>query len=432
MKKVFILSYFFPPCNLVGARRPYSWYKHFHKFGIYPVVITRHWNHPVKTINDSSIPDISALKIEKHDWGEVHYLPYKGSFRDRFLLNHGESWRLIRRLLTLFELVFQFVHFRFNPYRIFYLYIEQLIKNTSQPDAVIISANPYPQFAVGYYLFKKYNIRWIADYRDDWTTNTRLNKSGMVQKFIHKLEKKAEKKWVSSAYFFITVTREYIQKIEQLLNKKEGFLVLNGFEETEIKPIKKTKEKNILNLLYAGTVYERQQFLILADGINQFVSENKELKINIVFAGAKVDGRIPNSVLNFQEQVKEFVNEFTVTERLDSETFNAHVEKADVLFTVPYGNLKGEMPAKLFQYLSWGKPILLGGNDRGTINDFLKPYSLSWIAEDKADVLSALTQINNALVQDNLTLREEDFKYIAQYSRENQAQKLAEILHQKI
>jgi hypothetical protein len=375
---------------------------------------------------------MSAPRIEKHGWGEVHYLPYKGSFRDRFLLNHGESWRLIRRLLTLSELVFQFLHFRFNPYRFFYLYIEQLIKNTGHPDAVIISANPYPQFAVGYHLFKKHNIRWIADYRDDWSTNTRLERSGMVQKFIHELEKKAEKKWVGSAYFFITVTREYIQKIGQHLNKKEGFLVLNGFEETDLTPAKKAREKNILNLLYAGTVYERQQFLILAEGINQFASENKELKINIVFAGAKVDGRVPKSVLDFRERVKEFVDEFTVTERLDSETFNAYVEKADVLFTVPYGNLKGELPAKLFQYLSWRKPILLGGNDHGTINDFLKPYSLAWIAEDKTDVLSALTQINKALVQDNLILSEEDLRYIAQYSRENQAKKLAEILHEKI
>ncbi len=41
MKKVLIIAYDFPPLNSVGAKRPYSWYKYFKKYNVYPIVITR-------------------------------------------------------------------------------------------------------------------------------------------------------------------------------------------------------------------------------------------------------------------------------------------------------------------------------------------------------------------------------------------------------
>ena len=44
MKKVLLLAYDFPPYTAIGAARPNSWYKHLHENGIYPTVVTRHWD----------------------------------------------------------------------------------------------------------------------------------------------------------------------------------------------------------------------------------------------------------------------------------------------------------------------------------------------------------------------------------------------------
>ena len=44
MKKVVILSYFFPPANFVGAERTAFWAKYLKEFDIYPIIITRCWN----------------------------------------------------------------------------------------------------------------------------------------------------------------------------------------------------------------------------------------------------------------------------------------------------------------------------------------------------------------------------------------------------
>lgn len=45
MKKVLILAYDFPPYVSVGGLRPYSWYKYFKEFGLYPIVVTRQWEN---------------------------------------------------------------------------------------------------------------------------------------------------------------------------------------------------------------------------------------------------------------------------------------------------------------------------------------------------------------------------------------------------
>lgn len=424
-RKILIISYFFPPCNLVGAQRTFSWYTHFAKFGLYPVVITRHWNHEVKTLADASLPDQSKLKIEKQDWGEVHYLPYKGSIRDQFMLKNGNRFALLRKMLTLFEIIGLHLSFLLNPYRFFYLYIKQLCEKGEQFDLAIVSANPYPSFAVGYHLKQNLNIPWIADYRDDWTTNTRIDRSGFLKTIIAKVERRSEMRWLSNSICFTSVTEYYISKIKSLI-AKPGHLVLNGFEK-----INTTQPKSItnqINLLFAGTVYEKQDFELLSIGLNTLKTRMPSLKISITFAGAAVDGKVPDPI----EKMKISLNQINihVLPRMGENQFAIHLDESDVLFIVPYGELKGEMPAKLFHYLSWGKPILMAGSDNDIMEKTLAPYSLAKICRNAEEVANALENIIKNM--ETQIRSEADINYITQFKRENQAAILADIIKQNI
>lgn len=424
-RKILIISYFFPPCNLVGAQRPYSWFRYFHEFGLYPVVITRHWNREVNTLADASLPDSASLKVEKHEWGEVHYLPYTGTPRDRFLARFGNRFSAVRKVLTVAELVLQFLFFRFNPYRFFYRYAERLLNGGEKFHTLIISGNPFPQFAVGYHLTRKYDIPWVADYRDDWTTNTRLNIVGFIPRLIRKLEKHAEIKWVSSSSFFVSVTDDYIQKISSLTGKR-GFLILNGFDsfkEYHIPPISRS-----LVMLYAGTVYEKQDFKLLQEGLLNFKELNPDVHIEIVFAGAAVDGIWPKPVSEIYNQLHRKGVDFKIFPRMSQSDFDAYLSASHTVFTVPYGKLKGEMPAKLFHYLSWNRPILLAGTDHGVMEETLRPYSAACIASTAEEVAAALEQIYQTLKEGNFGLSPADREYIQRFTRRNQARILADLL----
>jgi len=92
MKKVLILTYDFPPYVSVGALRPYSWYKYFHKENIYPIVITRQWGNKYGNNLDYIAPGTSPkCIIEKSEMGTIIRTPYRPNLANRQMLKYGES-----------------------------------------------------------------------------------------------------------------------------------------------------------------------------------------------------------------------------------------------------------------------------------------------------------------------------------------------------
>ena len=109
LKRILIISYFFPPCSLTASQRVLSWAKWLHKFGYYPVIITRKWEVKLKTLKDVSIPNSSGILHKNYKTYEVYYLPYKGNLRDRIYQKYGNNkLTKVRQALTFMELLFQY------------------------------------------------------------------------------------------------------------------------------------------------------------------------------------------------------------------------------------------------------------------------------------------------------------------------------------
>ena len=96
-KKVLIISYFFPPCNLTASQRTYNWGKYFKEFGYDPIIITRKWDYPINTPSDigksSRSMDIEVLVNEKY---KVYNMPYKSSLKDRIFEKNIERYKFVR------------------------------------------------------------------------------------------------------------------------------------------------------------------------------------------------------------------------------------------------------------------------------------------------------------------------------------------------
>ena len=121
MKKILIISYFFPPSTFTGSFRIYSWAKYLHKFGYYPIIVTRNWGIPITGYKDMSVSTIGEMVHEVNDNYEVYYLPYKGNLRDKLYEKYGDiKMVFLRRMLSLFEIIFQNFSIRILPYRNLY------------------------------------------------------------------------------------------------------------------------------------------------------------------------------------------------------------------------------------------------------------------------------------------------------------------------
>ena len=169
MKKLLILAYDFPPYVSVGGLRPYSWYKHLKEFGIYPVVVTRQWDNKFGNYLDYVAPTkTNKTEVEKTEYGTIIRTPYKPNLANKILLKYGgNKFRLIRKSISAFYELTQWF-FYVGPKKQLLKEADNYLKN-NKVDAIIATGDPFILFKYASKLSAKYNIPWIADYRDAWS-----------------------------------------------------------------------------------------------------------------------------------------------------------------------------------------------------------------------------------------------------------------------
>ena len=89
MQKVLIISYFFPPCNLTASQRANNWAKELNKFGYFPIVVTRKWDHKIESTSDLGKPSFNQkIDVIINDKCKIIYAPYKSSLKDMIFIKY--------------------------------------------------------------------------------------------------------------------------------------------------------------------------------------------------------------------------------------------------------------------------------------------------------------------------------------------------------
>ena len=416
MQKVLIISYFFPPSNFVGGDRTHAWAQHLSESGIYPIIITRNWNENQKDLVDKL--DSNEYSIEKTDKYEVHRMPYKHLLRDR--LSSHKWLSVFQKVLTLKELIFSNFFIKSLPYYNFYSEAEKMIQADSEIKIIIASGRPFQSFFIGYRLKKKFpSIKWIPDYRDEWTTHSRNEQNTILQDLISRLESKSELKWTSNAYSFLTVSDVVKDSLEKY-NSKSGLVILNGFSESDLK-IKLTPVKNELNIIYYGTIYYDQDFSILLSTISS-LKEKTDTKIIIHFIGV---GLFKDIILN---HIKNYNVDIKLIPKMGKYELSRYLSVADLLFLTSYSKTKGIYPVKIFDYYKTGIPILLAPSDKSVMENFIIKSNSGYVANNTKECENILLELICKKNKGETTIFFQNTKYASQFSRKYQTKKLAQII----
>ena len=431
MKKLLIISYFFPPCNLTASQRVFSWARYFHLFNIYPIIITRRWDLPIKHMGDANQISGPELQIEKHEHYEVHYLPYTGSKRDRLLQQKSTlSSTILRKFLTLFEQVTQFFNVTSIPYSNFYSYAKQLIKK-EQIDLLVISANPYPQFYFGYLLKKEFpKLNWFADYRDDWNTKE-LTKSSLFSRIIKAYEVFFEKKYLHQASAFFCVSDMITQRIEQLVGTK-GYTIANGYFEEEYAQLAPVQEDpKQFTVVYTGQIYEEQDFSLFLTAFKKAIQHfGDEINLHIHFIGATF---YPSTCTYLNGILEGYSKQYTLHDRMSYMDCMQLEHQADLLLMVAYGNLKGIPSSKLYNYVGFQKPVMCCPSDADIIDETLTTCGVGYCTSDADEAFTLLQSLITSKIKGTLKLetrKKMNTFEIEKLSRRKQTEVLASILQQ--
>lgn len=416
MKKVLILAYDFPPYNSIGGQRPYSWYKYFKKNQIYPIVFTRQFDKAV----DNKIRYLNAgysnsIDIVSTEHGTIYYSSYNPNLRDRLLIKYRKNYaaKFLAKTLTLLQILFEFTFPIFDNKNSIYKSAKDFLTNETV-DLIIATGEPFILFNYAKKLSVKFNIPWIADYRDGWSLN--YSQPKIFRKYFQYFEMKI----TSSALLLTTVSMEFKKQLNSIFPKKRIEIIYNGYFEELFSNLPNHEKPEKLTIGFSGTLYDYQPIEeILIKLYQELTHQNKYFEFH--FIGLKSQ---PNQIKRLQSNLpKELFNTISFTKKVSQKEAILLMNKCDILM-LPCSPANPQLYAKVFEYIALNKKIIVYQNDYSDLFQILKNYSKAYIADNmqelKEQVINCIKDIDSL----NTKLTKTDKRF----TRENQASRLANII----
>ncbi|MGC1273659.1 MAG: glycosyltransferase family 4 protein [Planctomycetaceae bacterium] len=169
MRRVLVVSYFFPPAGNVGVQRTVRFVKRLREFGWEPVVLTAG-----DAVVDSLQPrfeDHVPHDVEVHRTPSFERFSSGCSVRDgkrRDGTNRNSFWKIARRCWKAFAVPDEKVGWVGHAVRRGVLVLDE------RPfDAIYVTGKPFSSFLIGERLSRRCGVPWVMDLRDLWTLNRR-------------------------------------------------------------------------------------------------------------------------------------------------------------------------------------------------------------------------------------------------------------------
>lgn len=428
-KKVIVFSYFYSPCNLTPSERIQSFVEALSQHGYYPIIVTRNWDNSIlNSTSDVFKSSGDKLRIEQFEQHEIHYLPYKSSIKDKlFLRFDGTKFYSIYLIAALIFSFWNLVNIKKSTYSNFYSYLKKLLDVSPEIKLMVTSASPFEFFGISYLLSKRNNIKWIADYRDDWSTNEMQYSNNFPKRFLQKISRHYEVKWLATASDFVTVSSYYCHKIKSITHL-QGAVLSNGFQPKNYNLVNDYFDK--FSIVYTGSIYPVQPIEKPILAFIDFISTHKipSTKIQMIFIGILSESPIFNRI---NAIISGYENYFHITPRLPKLEAIHIQSKSHLLLACAYGKLKGIPGSKLYEYLAMKKRVLLYPTDHDIIEETLMKTNQGLICETEVDFLNHLTNFYQLFTQNTFQESNQiNTLEIEKYARSNQAEILIRQLNQ--
>ena len=369
MKKVLIITYYWPPSGGGGVQRWVKFVKYLREFGVEPFVLTvkpESASFPIidKSLADEIPKDLKVFKTRSFEPLDFYKslnpkkeIPFGGFANEKEPGIFQKAARFVRGNLFIPDARVGWNKFAFKK-------ACEIIEEY-KIDIVITTSPPHSTQLIGKRLKRKYSVKWIADLRDPWTDIYYYNKL-----YHTSIASKKDSNYESSVLNesdSIIVVSDAIRRL--FANKVEGnrddkiHVIPNGFDEADFHFTNKAADitsKDVFTIVYTGTIadnYNIDGFLIALEDIIHSGIEN----IRILFVGRVSDNYVTKIESSYLSDYVKFIG------HVDHETSISFLSKANLLLlSIPdVPNNEGILTGKLFEYLASVKPILTIGPAHG-------------------------------------------------------------------
>ncbi len=432
MKKVLILTYYWPPAGGAGVQRWLKFVKYMYLFGWEPIVYTAE-NGEMPVIDKSLEKDIPSgtVVLRQPIWEPYSvYKKFIGRKKEDKInasfLSENKKDGITQKISVWIRGNFFIPDARkywIKPsIRFLSDYIE---KNNIQH--VISSGPPHSMHMIAKGLKRQFaELKWLADFRDPWT-NIDFYEKLMLSSWADKQHHAQELSVLTQADAVISVGYAMNEEFKLMYvnsggKKTEKFSVItNGFDEADVYqgPLQKDSSFSIAHI---GTLVKDRNPDVLWRVLGDLVKTDSEFKnqLEIKLVG-KIDIFVKEEIEKYG--LSRFVNKI---DYLPHDEVIKEQQKSSVLLLLVNNtkNAKGILTGKFFEYMAAGAPIIAIGPVDGDLAKIMESSNCGLIS-DFADERSLKENILNCFKGITESSNKSE---IARYSRKALTEDLCHLL----
>lgn len=426
-KKLLIITYYWPPAGGPGVQRWLKFVKYLPDFDVQPIVFVP--ENPTYPIVDSN------LVSEVSDKAIILKTPIFEPYQLASFLSKNKTKKISSGIIpnqkkqSFLEKLMLWV--RGNLFipdaRVFWVkpsvaYLEKYIRE-NEIDTIITSGPPHSLHLIGLELKQKMNLKWLADFRDPWTT-IGYHKSLRLSQYAANKHKQLESQVLNSADTII-VTSKTTKAEFQALTTKPIEVITNGFDVEKVD--KQTLDAKF-SLAHIGSFLSERNPKILWESLVELCTEIPDFKSHLEI---KLIGAISQEVLETIEQfgLNSFLNNLGYVSHAEAV---AHQRKSQVLLLIEINSeeTKSILPGKLFEYMVSERPIVAIGPKDSDFAEIITNTNTGVFFEysEKAKLKQTIHEYYNQFLEAKL---QSHAVGLQQYSRKNLTRQLVELLRQQ-
>ena len=287
-------------------------------------------------------------------------------------------------------------------------------------DIIVSTGPPHTTHLIAMQVSKKFNIPWLADFRDPWTKIDFYHKLNLSRR-ADKTHKKLELEVLNNANEITTVSESWSNDFLNLSHRKP-IVINNGFDPVDFERKQQLKLDQNFTITHAGSMNFDRNHEIFWKSLSFLIQDNlqfkNDLKINLI---GPIDISVTKSIKKYNLNDHVFC--------IDNLDHNMVIDKliTSQLLFLPLNNtpnVSGIIPGKTYEYIAAKRPILCIGDINGDTSKILNKTNSGTVVgfEDLKLIYNELLSFYNLYKIGRLNIDSNNYNM---YSRKELAKKFA-------
>lgn len=424
MKKVLIITYYWPPAGGPGVQRWLKFVKYLPDYGIAPIVyIPENPSYPI--IDENLVSEIPAhATIIRKKIFEPYRLAsfFSGGGMKKMssgIIPNARKQSIAQRVA---------LWIRGNLFipdaRCFWVkpsvsFLEKYISE-NQIDTIVTSGPPHSLHLIGMALKAKLPLQWIADFRDPWTT-IGYQKALKLSAFAEEKHKKLELQVLHAADLIIVTSKttkaEFTNKTTTPIE-----IITNGYDIQKQASVVLDEK---FSLSHIGSLLSQRNPKLLWQSLSELLKEIPGFSDNLEL---KLIGTISQDIIN-ELSVYRLTDYTTIVGYVSHSVAVKHQQQSQVLLLIEINSAetKSIIPGKIFEYMVSGRPIVAIGPTGSDFAEIIETTQTGIFVDysEKEKLKAAIKRYYEQFIAGDLR---NEAVGIEQYSRKYLTEKLAEII----